>query len=158
MQPHGVRFTAIRYADTFSSLELKITDVRYILLSSPAILTDSRRLWLQRHGVWDAPQGQSPRWVSLNEQLVEGFSSAVEEACHGWTNQELGRQIKTKQVSVWKPNLQPKIHQTNYIFCGFAFWLSLFKQKQHTTNCMKTKPRIPVLSWISDSSSGHINH
>lgn len=56
---------------------------------SPAVPTCSSGQRLQGHGVWDAPEGQSARRVSLDEQFVEGFPSAEEELSHGRTDQEL---------------------------------------------------------------------
>lgn len=69
------------------------------------VLTCSGQPWLQGHGVRDAPQGQSARRVSLDQQLVEGFPSAEEELSHGRTDQEL----KDKKASL--PILKSKAAQ-----------------------------------------------
>lgn len=59
-------------------------------------LTARGRHWLHRGSVWDAPQGQSPRRVALDEQLVEGLPSAKEEARHRRADQELGGNMETE--------------------------------------------------------------
>lgn len=57
---------------------------------SPVVLTCGDGWQLRRRGFWDAPQGQSARWVSLDQQLMEGLPPAEEEPSHRRTDQELG--------------------------------------------------------------------
>lgn len=43
----------------------------------------------QGRGVWDAPEGEASGWISLDQQLVEGLPTAVEEPCHRGTDEQL---------------------------------------------------------------------
>lgn len=135
---------------------------------SHTILTCRGRQRLHRRGVWDAPQGHSACWVSLDQQLMEGLPSAEEEPSHRRTDQELvdGGGEK-KHVNIWKHEFEPNIHQTTHIllnnklvffFCPKAVWAEMFgfvlrllsfKQQQHTANYMKTEPHI-------SNSLGHL--
>lgn len=141
-----------------------------MIVSHPShtILTCRGRQRLHRRGVWDAPQGHSACWVSLDQQLMEGLPSAEEEPSHRRTDQELvdggGGKKTCQHLKTWiwaqysSDHSHPSEQQVVVFFCPKAVWAEMFgfvlrllsfKQQQHTANYMKTEPHI-------SNSLGHL--
>lgn len=68
----------------------------------------------QRRGVWDAPQGQSARRVSLDQQLVEGLTAAKKEPSNRRTDEELEDSSKKKSHLLMKAWAKNKITSDHF--------------------------------------------
>lgn len=126
-----------------------------------------QRMW--RRGVWDAPQGQSACWVSLDQQLMERLPSAEEEPSHRRTDQELedgwggggvgddtGQHLEHLAVTFFFTVCiffcLRATWSWNVWFCSLVVFIQ--KQQQHTANCMKNRTTHFWFTWTPDSSTG----